>query len=206
MAALPPMTSSDFAAALNVSRETLAKLEVYEAMLRQWQNTINLISSSTLHDVWRRHFFDSGQLCPLLLNAETIVDIGSGGGFPGLVVAIMTDAPVYLVESDNRKATFLREVSRATSANANILAGRAESLPPRPAAAVTVRALAPLPKLLSLVEPWVQPGGRCYFLKGSTFEEELTDAKKIWDISYDLVPSRSDPSGTILRVKEFRRV
>ncbi len=201
-----PMKASQFAAALNVSRETLERLEVYAAMLREWQKTINLVSAGTLDDLWRRHFLDSGQLCRLMAGARKAVDIGSGAGFPGLVVAIVAGIHVTLVESDNRKATFLREVSRNTGADTEIIAGRAEAAPALPAEIVTARAVAPLIKLLPLVEPWLQPGGRCYFLKGGAVEDELTDAGRIWDIEYDMVPSLSDPSGTILCVKEFSRV
>ena len=206
MSGQPPMTASEFAMALNVSRETLERLEIYEAMLREWQKTINLVGSSTLDDVWRRHFLDSGQLCRLISDVKIIADIGSGGGFPGLVVAIISGVHVTLVEADNRKAAFLREVSRATGADTEVIAGRAETVSATPAEAVTARALAPLTKLLALVEPWIQPGGRCYFLKGGGVEDELTDASQIWDIEYDMVPSLSDPSGTILCVKEFSRV
>jgi len=201
-----PMTASEFATALNVSRETLARLETYEAMLREWQKTINLVGAGTLKDVWRRHFLDSGQLCGLLPGVERIADIGSGAGFPGLVVAIVSGAHAVLIESDNRKAAFLREVARATGADAAVIAGRAEAVPPTPVEAVMARAVAPLSRLLALAEPWLQPGGRCYFLKGTAVEEELTDASRIWNIDYDRVPSLSDASGTILCVKEFSRV
>ncbi len=206
MAGQPPMTITDFASVLDVSRETLERLEVFETILRQWQETINLVGARTLDDVWRRHFLDSGQLCPLLRGASTVVDIGSGGGFPGLVVAIISGAHVILVEADHRKATFLREVSRATSADTQVIAGRAEAVTATPAEAVTARALAPVTKLLSLAEPWIRPDGRCYFLKGATVDEELTDARRFWDIDYDSVPSLSDPTGTVLCVKEFTRV
>ena len=206
MAGQPPMTASEFASVLNVSRETMERLEEFETLLHNWQKTINLVGSRTLDDVWRRHFLDSGQLCRLMPDATSVVDIGSGGGFPGLVVAIISGAHVILVEADNRKAAFLREVSRATSADTEVIVGRAETVPATPAAAVTARAVAPLAKLLSLAAPWVQPGGFCYFLKGSSIEDELTDASGLWDIDYELVPSLSDPSGTVLCVKEFHRV
>ncbi len=201
-----PMTASEFAAALDVSRETLARLQAFESLLRQWQKTINLVSVRTLDDIWRRHFLDSGQLCRLMPDAKTIVDIGSGGGFPGLVIAIMTGDHVTLIEADQRKAAFLREAARVTSADTEVIAGRAEAVPATPADVVTARALAPLSKLLFLAEPWVRPGGRCYFLKGANVEEELTDAKRLWDITYDLVPSLSDSAGAIVCVKELRRV
>ena len=206
MAGQPPMTALQFASALDVSRETLERLRAFESLLRQWQKTINLVSARTLDDVWRRHFLDSGQLCRLISNAETIADIGSGGGFPGLVVAIMSGAHVTLVEADNRKAAFLREASRITSAHTEVIAGRAEAVAATPADAVTGRAVAPLAKLLHLAEPLIRPGGRCYFLKGSNVEDELTDAKQLWDINCDLVQSLSDPTGAIVCVKEFHRV
>ena len=196
----------DFASILNVSRETIERLEIFETLLRKWQQTINLVGARTLDDVWRRHFLDSGQVCRLLGSANSVVDIGSGGGFPGLVIAIVSGIPVTLVEADNRKAAFLREVSRATAADTQVIAGRAESVTAAPADAVTVRAVAPLVKLLTLAEPWVRPGGSCFFLKGATVEDELTDARRFWDINFDLVPSLSDPTGTILCVKEFHRV
>lgn len=206
MAGQPPMTVSEFASALDVSRETIERLEVFEALLRRWQKTINLVSASALDDVWRRHFLDSGQLCRLMPGVKAVVDIGSGAGFPGLVVAIISGVRVTLVEADNRKAAFLREASRETGADTEVVAGRAETAPATPAEAVTARAVAPLTRLLPLAEPWLQPGGRCYFLKGGAVEDELTDASRIWDIEYDMVPSLSDPSGAILCVKEFSRV
>jgi 16S rRNA (guanine527-N7)-methyltransferase len=175
-------------------------------MLRRWQNTINLVGVRSLDDVWRRHFLDSAQLCRLLGDTKTIVDIGSGGGFPGLVIAIMTAARVTLIESDQRKAAFLREVSRETKADTNIIAERAEIATATPAEAVTARAVAPVEKLLSLAKPWIWPGGQCFFLKGASVAEELTDARQFWDINFELVPSLSDPAGTILCVKEFHHV
>lgn len=206
MAGPNPMTASEFSVALDVSRETLERLVEFEAMLRQWQKTINLVSTNTLNDVWRRHFLDSGQLCQLMSGVRHIVDIGSGGGFPGLVVAIMSGSHVTMVESDGRKAAFLREASRATAADTSVLVGRAEVLEAIPADAITVRAVAPLVRLLPLVERWLKPGGNCYLLKGASVEDELTDASRFWDINYDLVPSLSDPTGSVLRVKEFQRV
>ncbi|NNE85606.1 MAG: 16S rRNA (guanine(527)-N(7))-methyltransferase RsmG [Alphaproteobacteria bacterium] len=200
------MTVSDFASALNVSRETLDRLEIFEGMLRRWQKTINLVGARSLDDVWRRHFLDSAQLCRLLGDTKTVTDIGSGGGFPGLVIAIMSDAQVTLVESDQRKAAFLREVSRETGAGISIIAERAEAAKATPTEAVTARAVASVEKLLSLAQPWIAPGGQCFFLKGAAVEEELTDARRFWDISFDLVPSLSDPAGSILCVKEFHHV
>jgi 16S rRNA (guanine527-N7)-methyltransferase len=200
------MTASEFASILDVSRETLERLRAFESLLRQWQKTINLVGVRTLDDVWRRHFLDSGQLCRLMPEAKTVVDIGSGAGFPGLVVAIISGTPATLVEADNRKAAFLREASRVTATDTEVIVGRAESVPATRADTVTIRAVAPVTKLLSLAEPWIAPGGQCYFLKGSTVADELTDASQLWDINYALVPSLSDPTGAIVQIKEFRRV
>lgn len=201
-----PMSKSEFAAILDVSRETLERLEAYEDLLRRWQARINLVGPRSLDDVWRRHFLDSGQICRLLPERSTLVDIGSGAGFPGLVISILRDAAITLIEADNRKAAFLQEAARITGANVEICAARAESLDAKPVSGVTARALAPLAKLLALAEPWVGSGGQCYFLKGLSVKDELTDANQIWDIRYESVPSLSDPTGTILHVKEFRRV
>lgn len=206
MATGAPMSASEFAAALNVSRETLQRLQAYAELLRKWQARINLVASASLTDLWRRHFLDSGQLCPYVKANDSLVDIGSGAGFPGLVVAIMTNCRATLVESDQRKAAFLREASRVTNADTKVVAARAESAEPAPAEVVTARAVAPLERLLALAEPWLAPGGRCLFLKGAAIRAELTDASRFWNINYDLIPSMSDPAGVIVHVKEFQRV
>ena len=204
MAESSDFTATEFAAALNVSRETMARLQAYEALLREWQNRINLVSASTLSDLWRRHFYDCGQLCRFIEGRHSVVDIGSGAGFPGLVISIMTGANVTLIESDNRKAVFLREAARLTGAAAQVVADRAEKVDPVAADVITARAVASVADLLALSEPWLKPGGRCLFLKGASVADELTDASRIWDIEFDQIPSLSDPSGFILHIKEFR--
>ena len=202
-----PMSSSHLAEELNVSRETMDRLKVFEKLLRKLQKTINLVGTRTLKYIWRRHFLDCGQICTLTpLQMKTVVDLGSGAGFPGLVVSIISGCSVTLVEADKRKAAFLREVSRATFSNTIVLAERAEDIKASPADVVTARAVAPITRLLELSEPWVLPGGECYFLKGASVEDELTDAKHFWDIKYELFPSLSSPEGTIVCVKEFNRV
>ena len=206
MTADRPLTPAAFAARLNVSRETLARLEAYEALLRTWQTSINLVSANSLDDPWRRHFLDSGQLATHIGGAQSIVDLGSGAGFPGLVLAVMTDLPTTLVESDQRKAAFLREAVRICGAPVAIIAGRAETVPPRPADIVVARALAPVTKLLEIAERWVAPGGQCVFLKGARVKEELTDASRVWNINFELRPSLSDPRGRVLLIREFSRV
>lgn len=208
---MPPLTAEGFAAQSHVSRETLTRLETYERLLRKWQPAINLVSRDSLADVWRRHFLDSAQLADRIptAQAQTIVDIGSGAGFPGLVLAILAGAPawpwtVHLVESDSRKCAFLATVARETGAAATVHNRRIEQLaavkPHVAADLVVARALAPLDKLLSYAVPLLKPDGACLFLKGEAAEDELTAARKTWNMTIDRWPSRSGPTGVILRI------
>ena len=145
--------SEDFAAQLDVSRETLARLRAYVALVEKWQARVNLISPATLPDIWHRHIRDSAQLVPLLPGtAPSIMDIGSGAGFPGLVLAIMTDSPVTLVESDQKKSIFLQTVIRECGVRATVLAQRVEALDPQDVDVITARALAPVDRLLALLD------------------------------------------------------
>ncbi len=207
----PPLTPEAFQQATAVSRETLEKLERYEALLRKWNRAINLVGKGTLSDPWRRHFLDSAQLMEHLPENPAgkrlkIVDLGSGAGFPGMVLAVMGAGEVHLIESDQRKAAFLREVSRETGAGAVIHAERIEDVAPFPADLVTARALAPLGDLLSFAEPFLAPEGRCLFLKGKSAEEELTLAAREWKMSVERHPSRSDPEAQLLDIRRPRRL
>jgi 16S rRNA (guanine527-N7)-methyltransferase len=210
------MTPAEFQAATDVSRETLTRLEAYLALLRRWQRAINLVAMDTLDDAWRRHVFDSAQLFPHLpvRPGAQIFDLGSGAGFPGLVLAILAAgvgraATVHLVDSDTRKAAFLLDVIAATGltpAQASVHAVRAETLAASHAGAadaVTARALAPLAELLPLAAPLLAPGGICLFLKGARAGPELTAAGETWKMRVDRIPSRSDPSGVILRLQDI---
>jgi 16S rRNA (guanine527-N7)-methyltransferase len=199
-------TAEQFFAEVPVSRETADKLRLYADLLVKWQARINLVGAATLPDLWRRHMLDSAQLFPLLPAGPTL-DLGSGAGFPGLVLAILRGSgdPVHLVESDARKCAFLREVARLTAAPAIIHHGRIESLSPFAVTAVTARALAPLASLLALASPFLGPHTQCLFLKGERLEDELTQAGKDWKMTVDRRPSRSDPNGIILIVKEVHR-
>jgi len=196
----------------DVSRETIAALETYEKLLRKWNPAINLVSASTLNDIWHRHFLDSAQiwrLCPP--GATKWVDLGSGGGFPGLVVAVIAKeaAPqleLVLVESDIRKATFLREVSRTLSLNTAIHAKRIEELEPQDGDVVSARALAPLPKLLPLAARHLGNSGICLFSKGESVETELTDARKCWKFTLEKSPSITGSGGIILKIGGLGRV
>jgi len=157
------------------------RLASYLILLQKWQGRINLVGPQTMLDPWKRYFLDSAQLVPLLPEGRPrVVDLGSGAGFPGLVLAMMSDAEVHLVESDGRKCVFLREVARLTDTDVTVHNARAESLPSLRANVATARALAPLDHLLDLAKPMLVQAGMCLFLKGRAVESELTASKKNW--------------------------
>jgi len=210
----------DFGRATGVPRGTLDQLERYAAHLVTWQKRLNLVAPSTIPDLWRRHMLDSAQLYPLIRDSgrvspdRPLVDLGSGAGFPGLVLAIMGVRPAILIESDARKCAFLREAIRITEVNKNrvatdsvdILRVRIETLPSRPAGVVTARALAPLKELLVLAESFLTTDSICLFLKGQDVEVELTEATKYWKMEVEKIPSQTDPSGSILCLRGVHRV
>jgi 16S rRNA (guanine527-N7)-methyltransferase len=184
----------------------LERLGAYEALLRQWSARINLVAASTLADPWRRHFLDSAQLFPLIPEgADSLIDLGSGAGFPGLVLAIMGVPGVELIEADAKKCAFLHEAARIAAAAVAIRHARIDSLPPRPAAVVTARGLAPLDRLLPWAERFIGPATVCLFPKGKEAEHEVTSANKIWAMEVTTYASRSDPRGIILRLSKVRR-
>ena len=169
---------------------------------------INLVGPATLPDLWRRHFLDSAQLLPLLPAASgTLVDLGSGAGFPGLVLAIMTDWRVHLLDSDQRKCAFLRQVAVDCGVvdRVTIHPKRIEQVTGIAADVVTARACAPLAELLKLAEPFIGEKGTGLFLKGAQAEEELTQAQRHWTMRLDRRESISDPAGTILIVSHLGR-
>lgn len=194
-----------------VSREALERLTAYLALLEKWSRAVNLVGRGTLQDAWRRHILDSAQLVDLLPPApdgrpRRIADLGSGAGLPGLVLAILDAGEVHLIESDQRKAVFLREAARAAAVDSRVTvhAARIEDVPALNADVVTARALAPLPDLLAYAARVAAPGGVGLFPKGDRVAEELTAARKAWTLPIERFPSRSDPRGTILRVKGLR--
>jgi 16S rRNA (guanine527-N7)-methyltransferase len=192
--------------AASVSRETLERLDLFAEMLTRWNSRINLVSARDLDQLWTRHIADSLQLVPELPAGEAFVDLGSGGGFPGLILAMASNSPVTLIESDQRKASFLREAARATGTTATVIARRIEQVELPPVRYVTARALAPLPRLLDWAARFLSEDGTCLFLKGRTVEDELTMAAAEWHMTLSRRPSRTDPDGVILRVSELRRV
>lgn len=197
----------EFAARIDVSRETVARLESFVALVESWQRRINLVSGRSLPNLWYRHVFDCAQLLPLIPNTcEVLVDLGSGGGFPGVVLAILGVNGVNLVESDQRKAVFLSEALRITEAKGTVHTARAEDLPPFGADVITARAVAPLEKLMPLAALHLRPTGICLFHKGANAVSELTATRKIWHYSVDIIRSKSDDTGAILRIGGVSRV
>lgn len=203
---LLPLDAAGFARMTGADADAVARLTALLELLQRWQARINLVGPATLADPWRRHVLDSAQLVPLLPpGSPRMVDLGTGAGFPGLVIAILTGRPVTLVDSDQRKCAFLIEAARITGARVEIRPGRIEGQTPQNFDVVTARALAPLPKLVALAAGWLAPEGMCLFLKGRGAEAELTDASKHWKMRTTSVASRSDPGGLILRIEEVSR-
>jgi len=200
------LTPDGFAALTGVSRETLARLEAYAELLKRWSGRINLVSRNTLGDLWRRHFLDSAQLLPFIPDrARSLVDLGSGAGFPGLVLAILGVQGVALIESDKRKCVFLREAARIAGAPVKIVDSRIESAKRRSVDIVTARACAPLDKLLALAQGFIGPNTVCLFLKGEHAADELTAARASWRMTAARHPSRADPRGVILKLEQVTR-
>lgn len=188
--------------------EAEARLAAYVNLLARWRTVTNLISEASFAEVWTRHIADSAQLLALAPHARRWVDLGSGAGFPGMVIAIqLADVPgarVHCIESDRRKCAFLREVARAAGAPAEIHAARIESIDPQalaPVDAVTARALAPLPRLIEFAKVWIAHGAVGVFPRGRSAEAQLETNPAAQDLAIDLVASKLDPEAAILRVR-----
>ncbi|MGZ9809133.1 16S rRNA (guanine(527)-N(7))-methyltransferase RsmG [Pseudoroseicyclus sp. H15] len=196
---------------LDVSRETQERLEAFSALLLKWTSRINLIAPGTQSEVWKRHILDSAQLFDLAPPDFTHwADFGSGGGLPGMVIAILAaerapSAQMTLVESDQRKATFLRQAARELSLTPKIHATRIETTPPLSADVVSARALKPLPELLNLLTPHLAEGGRAILPKGRRAKEEIEAAMRGWVFDLTRVPSKTDADATLLILERIRR-
>jgi 16S rRNA (guanine527-N7)-methyltransferase len=201
----PAFGPAGFAARTGVSRETLARLKAYADILADWNARHNLVAKSTLPDLWRRHFWDSAQLAALIPDtACTLADLGSGAGFPGLVLAAMRPRlAVTLHEATAKKCAFLRVAAERMGVLVAVENVRLEDLPPRSFDVVTARALAPLSKLLGYAQNFVGPNSVCLFLKGQNVGVELTQAHKCWKMEASQAPSQTDPSGAIVVVREL---
>ncbi|MCC8941634.1 16S rRNA (guanine(527)-N(7))-methyltransferase RsmG [Bradyrhizobium sp. Arg68] len=195
-----------------ISREIEARLDRYVALLLEWQAKTNLVAPSTLPTLWTRHIADSLQLLSLAPSAKSWVDLGSGGGFPGVVLACalaeVPGAQIHLVERIAKKAAFLREAIRVTGAPGTVhLADIGDTVDriPGPIDCVTARALAPLHQLIGFAEPWVKKGAKALFLKGQDVEAELTEATKYWKIAPELHSSRTGGQGWIVELGSIER-
>lgn len=199
---------AEFQQAANVSRETLARLKLFVALLTDWNSRHNLVSAGSLGDVWNRHIWDSAQLVDLVPpGAASHIDLGSGAGFPGLILALLLqDRPGFrtvLTEATRKKCEFLAAASERLGLNVEIWNARIEQLPPKPFDIVTARACAPLPRLLSYTQPFQHPKTVNLFLKGQSVGAELTEAHKSWNMRVKTRPSRSDLSGIVLTIEDL---
>ena len=196
----------------DVSRETIDRLKIYEALILNWNPAINLVSKSTLNDLWNRHFLDSLDVYRVAANPGGLwLDMGSGGGFPGAVVAIVAAdneilADVICVEADIRKCEFLRTVSRSTGVPFKVMSRRVEDTPTQNADVISARALTALPKLLEHAHRHMSPEGIAIFPKGESWKEEVEAARRMWHFDLEAVPSSTNPNSAILRIGNIQRV
>ena len=190
----------------NLDTKTIERLKIYHDLLLKWKSVKNLISNKTYDDIWTRHFQDSAQILDLAPNAQSWVDLGSGGGFPGLVIAILLsenlNCKIQLIDSDHRKCAFLRHVSRETGASVDVHCGRIEDILPhldRPDV-ISARALAPMKQLLDWSEAFIKQGTTGLFLKGQDVDKELTEISTYSNFKMKMVKSKTDPKARIVVV------
>ena len=202
------MTSNDFQHLTGVSRETLNKFKLYADLLEKWQKSINLVSNSTLKDKWRRHFYDSAQLIDHINQNNgplKILDLGSGAGFPGLVISLLVAGEIHLVESVGKKCSFMKQVIQKTGMNAIVHNERIEQVNAFSVDLITSRACADLDKLLELTSPFMNDQTECLFLKGEKSEDEIKHASKKWAFHVKKIPSKSEESGMIIHLSNIQR-
>lgn len=206
------MNDASMLGRLAVSRETIGRLRALEALLNKWNPAINLVAKSTLPQAWQRHILDSAQLYAIApRTVDHWVDLGSGGGFPGLVIAALSaeldpNRRVTLVEVDQRKATFLREAARQLSLDTAVLSERVEKVAPLAADVLSARALAALPLLCDFATRHLSPDGLALFPKGASYQDELADAARVWRFDVTVHQSDTDPSAVVLEMKAISHV
>ena len=202
----------DLFAGFSVSRETYQSLQAFGELVEKWNRAINLVSKSTVEDLWSRHIVDSAQLFPLTEpGVRHWVDVGSGGGFPGIVVAVLAkelypDLRFTLVEVDQRKSAFLRDACRKLGLEAVVLSERIENIVPLEADVLSARALAPLSGLMKIADLHMTPGGTALFLKGSHYEAEVEVARNDWAFDLTAIPSVTGSESAVLQVKRIKHV
>ena len=206
------MKKNEFVKNLNVSRETLNSFYEYKTLLSKWNEKINLVSKNTLMDIWERHFLDSGQIIKnVKASGKRWVDVGSGAGFPGLVVALLlrdrkVDCDLVLVEKNPKKVFFLKEVIRKLNLSVEVVNGNIYNLEPMNADILTARAFSELNNLMEIAFRHRKKKGICLFLKGENYRRELDKTLNYWFFDYDVIGSLSSSSGKIIRVKKiFKR-
>ncbi len=191
-----------------VSRETMEKIRIYADLLTKWQKQINLVGAATLDDMWRRHFYDSFQLDALIDNNEDknlrFLDIGSGAGFPGLLLSMLDRGEFHMVESNNKKCAFMRQVIRETGCHAVVHNERAESLTPFHVDYILSRACASLDKLFDLGRHFIGEETMCLFLKGQIADQEIEQARENWRFDVKKFTSVTEESGMILKVSHIK--
>lgn len=195
----------------DVSRETFEQLEAYVALIEKWNPKINLVSKSSLPEIWNRHIWDSAQIFDISVEGTVWADFGSGGGLPGIVLAIFAkecrpDMQFYLVESDQRKCAFLRNAVREIGLNVKVHAERIEVLEPIGASVISARALTDLNGLLGFVERHSAKNGVAILPKGETWEKEVLQAQENWSFKYEEITSKTNSNAAILKIKELARV
>ncbi len=201
------MTAAEFGKHCSVPRETMDQLICYSDLLVKWQKSINLVSDTTIDDMWCRHFYDSAQLIDLIEKGKgslNILDVGSGAGFPGLVLSVLGAGKVHLIESNRKKCAFMKQVIQKTGIDAIVHNERVEKISNSSIDLITSRACADLDKLLSLTANLITPKTECLFLKGEKAEEEIKHASKKWDFKVKKIQSKSEESGIILKLSEIR--
>lgn len=194
----------------DVSRETRERLTAFCELVRKWNPRVNLVSRASLTELWDRHIVDSLQLASIPENTDRWADLGSGGGFPGIVVAsVLKDttptAQITMVESDQRKSAFLRTAIRELELNATVISKRIEQCEPLNATTLSARALAPLSDLLRFSAQHLSPDGQAIFPKGASWEKEVEDACQEWSFQYEAIKSQTDPSAAILLIRDIEK-
>ena len=202
--------NQDDVASLDVSRETLGRLTKYAELVSRWNPKINLVSKNSLRDLWTRHIQDSVQVYRCAEPVDHWVDLGSGGGFPGLVCALLAaeDSPTTrftMVESDQRKSAFLRNVVRECGVNCTVISRRIEEIDPLEADILSARALADLKSLLSFCDRHLRTEGTALLPKGATWKKELSDAREEWHFQAEAITSITEPQAVILKIKGVSR-
>lgn len=194
----------------NVSRETKAQLELFVDLVKKWTPKVNLISKNSVPEIWTRHVEDSIQVAGLARDTTKWLDIGSGAGFPGLVVSICLKGAkqhckMTLIESDQRKCAFLRTVVRELDLDVSVIGRRIEEHPPQIATVMSARALAPLSRLFEYADLHLGPQGVGIFHKGATWQKELAEASEAWSFQHDVITSRTDQGAAILVIKDIKK-